>query len=355
MNDVIDIFKYAIDKSVSDIFIVAGTSIGFKVKGEIIRQDSEVITPTHAQDIITEIYKIAHRSNIIKENKIQDDFSFAISGIGRFRANIYCQRGSYAAVIRCVRFDVPSYMDIGIPMSIMDLAKIRKGLILITGPAGAGKTTTISCILNEILKNRTGHVITLEDPIEFVHSHNKSIISQREVGTDVISYKEGLKAALRQAPDVIFLGEMRDYETIQIAITAAETGQLVVSTLHTLGAVNTIDRIIDVFPATQQNQIRIQLSMVLETIVSQQLINTSDGKLIPIFDIIKMNYATRNMIREGKLHQLDASITGENAAGIQRMDTELIELYKKGKISSEQAKLYSINHERMCKKIENIC
>ena len=355
MNDVIDIFKYAIDKGVSDIFIVAGTSIGFKLKGKIVRQDGEIITPAQAQDIIAEIYSMAHRNNIIKEQKNQDDFSFAISGIGRFRVNTYCQRGSYAAVIRCVKFDVPNYINIGIPTSIMNLAKIRKGLILITGPAGAGKTTTISCILNEILKSRTAHVITLEDPIEFVHSHNKSIISQREVGTDVVSYKEGLKAALRQAPDVIFLGEMRDYETIQIAITAAETGQLVVSTLHTLGAVNTIDRIIDVFPATQQNQIRIQLSMVLETIVSQQLISTLDEKIIPVFDIIKMNYATRNMIREGKLHQLDASLTGDTSSGMQRMDTELIKLYQNGKISSEQAKLYSINHERMCKKIDNMC
>ena len=261
-----ELFQQAVGKESSDVFIIAGLPLSFKINGQIIKQSEQVLTPTDTSDFINQIYELASRTKKQqKDIRVDDDFSFAISKVGRFRVNIYHQRGSEAAVIRIVRFELPNYESLHIPKEVMSLAELRKGLVLITGPAGAGKSTTISCIIDKIRKSRNSHIITLEDPIEFVHQHAESIISQREVGTDIPSYMQGLKSALRQAPDVIFLGEMRDYETIQIAMTAAETGQLVVSTLHTLGAVNTIDRIIDVFPPLQQQQIRIQLSMAGQT------------------------------------------------------------------------------------------
>ena len=347
-----DLFQQAVGKESSDIFIIAGLPLSFKIKGQIEKQSEQILTPIDTKDLVTQIYELANRMKEQGNIKKDDDFSFSISKLGRFRVNIYHQRGSVAAVIRIVCFELPNYAELNIPKEVMALAELRKGLVLITGPAGAGKSTTISCLIDQITRTRNSHIITLEDPIEFVHQHANSIISQREVGVDVASYMQGLKSALRQAPDVIFLGEMRDYETIQIAMTAAETGQLILSTLHTLGANNTIDRIIDVFPPEQQQQIRIQLSMVLQAVISQQLIPTVDQGLVPVFEVMYVNYAIRNMIRESKLHQLNGDIYTTSQEGMQHMDTSILNLYHQGSISKEQAKLYSTHYEAMCKKLK---
>lgn len=233
----------------------------------------------------------------------------------------------------------------------MSVAAKTKGLVLVTGPAGGGKSTTLACIIDRINQTREGHIITLEEPIEYLHRNAKCAVSQREIGLDTESYLSGLRASLRQAPDVILLGEMRDYETIRTAMTAAETGHLVISTLHTVGAANTIDRIIDVFPANQQQQIRVQLAMVLQTVISQQLVPLESGGLTPAFEIMHLNNAVRNMIRESKIHQLDALIASSGGEGMITMDTSLRELAKQKKISKETAVKYSVNTEVMEKRM----
>ena len=229
----------------------------------------------------------------------------------------------------------------------MELSNLSKGLVLVTGPAGSGKSTTLACIIDRINRTRNVHVITLEDPIEFLHRHQNSVVTQREIGLDTDSYVNGLRAALRQAPDVILLGEMRDYETIRIAMTAAETGHLVISTLHTTGAANTIDRIIDIFPVGAQQQIRVQLSMVLQAVVSQQLVPTTDNVLTPAFELMFLNKAIRNLIRESKIHQIDNVISTGAAAGMVSMDNSLLKLYREGKISEDTAVMYSQDSEQM--------
>ncbi|MEG1870333.1 MAG: PilT/PilU family type 4a pilus ATPase, partial [Oscillospiraceae bacterium] len=260
-------------------------------------------------EFIKEIYLLADNRNmhhILDEG--DDDFSFAVKGVSRFRVSAYRQRGSLAAVIRIVTFELPNPSDLGIPDTVMELSKRSKGLVLVTGAAGSGKSTTLACIIDKINHTKNDHIITLEDPLEYLHRHGTSIVSQREISTDTESYVKALRAALRQSPDVILLGEMRDYETISVAMTAAETGHLIISTLHTIGVANTIDRIIDAFPSSQQRQIAIQLSMILQAVVSQQLIPTKNGGIVPAFEIMLMNNAIRNMIRESKVHQIDSVI-----------------------------------------------
>lgn len=280
-----------------------------------------------------------------------DDFSFAVPGVSRFRANIFRQRGSLAGVIRVVRFELPDAGALHLPREIVDISRMTKGMVLVTGPAGSGKSTTLACIIDAINEAREAHVITLEDPIEYLHRHKKSVVTQREIATDTGSYVTGLRASLRQAPDVILLGEMRDYETISIAMTAAETGHLILSTLHTIGAANTIDRVIDAFPPAQQQQIRTQLSMVLNAVISQQLVPTVDGGVQPVFEIMFLNNAIRNMIRESKIHQIDGIIATSQEEGMVSMDNSLIRLFRQGTITKETAVTYSSNGELMERKL----
>jgi len=302
--------------------------------------------------MITEIYGLAKNRDMDKvQSHGDDDFSFAIPGVSRFRASVFRQRGSLAGIIRVVRFELPDAGQLHLPDSIIGVSRLTKGMVLVTGPAGSGKSTTLACIIDEINSTRNAHVITLEDPIEYLHRHKQSVVTQREIVTDTDSYVTGLRASLRQAPDVILLGEMRDYETISIAMTAAETGHLILSTLHTVGAANTIDRVIDAFPPNQQQQIRTQLAMVLDAVISQQLIPTVDGGVQPAFEIMFLNNAIRNMIRESKIHQIDGVIATSQEEGMVSMDNSLIKLYRDGVISRENAAAYSSNSELMEKKL----
>lgn len=347
-----ELLKRAVDDNASDVFIIAGRGLSYKVNGVIKEIDSEIVMPDISERMIREIFDIADR-NIDKYIETgDDDFSVTIRGLSRFRVSVYKQRGSFAAVIRIVPFGIPDYKKLGIGENVIDVVNKTKGLILVTGPAGGGKSTTLACMIDRINHSRNSHIITLEEPIEYLHRNDKSIISQREIEFDTMDYVSALRASLRQAPDVILVGEMRDYETISTAMTAAETGHLVISTLHTVGASNTVDRIIDVFPANQQPQIRVQLAMLLQAIVSQQLVPTVDGGLVPVFEIMYANNAIRNMIRESKTHQLNATIVSSASEGMISMDNSLLELYKKGVISKDIAIRYALNPDNLSKRIE---
>ena len=318
------------------------------------RLNTPPFKPEDTDSFVRAIYAASGRSMdaFVANGNHDDDFSFALPGIGRFRANIFRQRGSFGAVIRVIPFGLPSAEDFNIPDEVLRFSSFQKGLVLVTGPAGAGKSTTLACIIDRLNHERTGHIITMEDPIEYVHKHGTCIVTQREVPTDVASYGEALRSAMREAPDVILLGEMRDYDTISTAVTAAEMAQLLFSTLHTTGAASTVDRIIDAFPASQQRQIRIQLSMVLQAIVSQQLVPAIDGGAVPAFEIMFVNTAIRNLIREEKTHQIDSVIAAGGAEGMRTMDQSLFDLVKAGKITKEMAVQYGIHQEALEKRFE---
>lgn len=337
----------------SDLFIIAGRPLSYRLNDQVVQDDSERLLPDDTRQLIEDIYHLAGERDMDTLNQTgDDDFSFALPGISRFRVSAYKQRGSLAAVIRIITFTLPSPKEMGIPDNIIQLSALNKGLVLVTGPAGSGKSTTLSCIIDHINHTQEKHIITLEDPLEYLHRHDKSIVSQREINTDTESYVAALRAALRQSPDVILLGEMRDFETIQVAMTAAETGHLVFSTLHTIGTANTIDRIIDVFPANQQRQIAVQLSMVLQAVICQQLVPSVDGKLVPAFEIMTMNPAIRNMIRDGKVPQIDGILySSANNDNLMAMDTYLAKLFRSGQITKETALSFAANPEMLGRKI----
>lgn len=335
----------------SDIFIVAGLPLTYRVHG-ILHKEENRLMPDMTEELIRDLYELADKRDVDPYlTSGDDDFSFAIPGLSRFRVSTYKQRGSLAAVIRVISFQLPSPENLHIPNSVLNLASLTKGMILVTGPAGSGKSTTLACIVDRINSERENHIITLEDPVEFLHRHKKSIVSQREISTDTSSYLTALRASLRQCPDAILLGEMRDYETIQTAMTAAETGHLLLSSLHTLGASNTISRIIDVFPPNQQHQIAVQLSMVLQAVVSQQLIPGKDGGLVPAFEIMIVTPAISNLIRDNKIHQIDGMIASSTKEDMISMDNSLLKLYKSGLITQETALYYSTNPDMLRRKL----
>lgn len=348
-----ELLGMAVTQKASDVFLIPGMPFSYKIGGRIIYQGESKIFPDEMRQMIEELYELAGNRRMEKvKGHGDDDFSFAIAGMARFRANVFRQRGSLAAVIRVVNFELPDPDRLHLPRTIIDVAKMTKGFVLVTGPAGSGKSTTLACIINQINRTRNAHVITLEDPIEYLHRHDQSVVTQREIATDTDSYVSGLRASLRQAPDVILLGEMRDFETVKIAMTAAETGHLVISTLHTVGAAKTIDRIIDNFPPNQQQQIRLQLSMVLQAVISQQLIPTVDGGVHPAFEIMFLNSAIRNMIRESKIHQIDSIISTSQQEGMISMDASLMNLVRDGMITRENAIIHSNNGELLVKRLE---
>ena len=331
----------AVERQASDIFFVAGGPVCEKREGRIYHMDENRLLPEDTCQVVKGIYAAAERDMDIFHANGDDDFSFAMAGLARFRVNAYRQRGSMAAVIRVVSFDIPDYKEFHIPEGVMDLADLTEGMVLITGTAGSGKSTTQACIIDRINRTRHCHIVTLEDPIEFLHRHNQSIVSQREVSIDTKDYLSALRACVRQAPDVILLGEMRDPETIHTAISAAETGHLVIATLHTRGAANSIDRIVDVFPAQQQAQVRIQLAGVLRTVVSQQLLPDVTNHQIPACEIMHANAAVRSMIRDNKIHQLNNAIATSGKEGMVTMDRAILDLYKEGLITKETALEYA--------------
>ncbi len=345
------ILEDATKHDASDLFIVAGKPLTYKTKGEMKKLEDAPMLPKDTYEFVTGIYALAKREISNFEDDGDDDFSFAIPGISRFRVSTFKQRGSYSAVIRIISFQLPKPKDLSIPDSVMELANMRRGMVLITGPAGSGKSTTLACIIDKINHEREEHIITLEDPLEFLHHHDKCIVSQREISTDTDSYLTALRAALRQSPDVILLGEMRDYETINTAVTAAETGHLIFSSLHTIGASNTIDRIIDAFPASQQRQISIQLASVLQAVVSQKLLPSINGEVVPAFEIMVLTPAIRNLIREGKVHQIDGIIYTSAANNMIAMDTSIYNLYKAGIIDKHTAISEAVNPDMMTKRL----
>ena len=347
MTDWMVYLRQAVEHQASDVFFVAGKPACEKLDGRIRPLDTERLLPPDTQAIIEGIYETAGRPMDAYHRQGDDDFSFSVPGLARFRANTFRQRGSMAAVIRLVSFDIPDWRAIGIPETVMDLADIPSGMVLVTGTAGSGKSTTQACIIDRINRTRDCHIVTLEDPIEFLHRHQKSIVSQREIAIDTKDYLSALRACVRQAPDVILLGEMRDPETIHTAISAAETGHVVIATLHTKGAVNAIDRIIDAFPSTQQTQIRVQLAAVLRTVVSQQLLPDPHGGLVPACEIMQVNSAVRSLIRDNKNHQLMNVIASGGKDGMVSMDQSILALCRAGKITRETALLHADNPEQL--------
>lgn len=352
MKDIELVLEEAISSEASDIFLVAGCPYSLKIKGEIIQMDDQRLTPKDTEIAIKKLYSLSilDRYQHFIENG-DDDFSFSLPNVGRFRVNVYLQRNSQAAVLRVVKFDLPDPKKMSIPQQIIDFYKIKKGMILVSGPAGSGKSTTLACIIDKINTTRNAHIVTIEDPIEFLHNHKRSIVSQREVYHDTKDYLHALRSALRETPEVILLGEMRDAETITTAISAAETGHLLLSTLHTVGAANTLDRILDTF-GHNQDQVRSQLSMVLHAVVSEQLLPTIQGGVVPAFEIMLVNPAIRSQIREGKVHQINNTIATGRSQGMVSMDDSIFDLFKQGMITSETAELYAINPEQMKKRVQ---
>ena len=343
--------SYATTNHASDIFIIAGRPLSFKIDGKL-TSHGERLMPDDTENLLRHIYQMANGRNFDHFlDTGDDDFSFSIPGLSRFRVNTYRQRGSLAAVIRVIAFELPDPDVLNIPEDVMSAADFSKGMVLVTGPAGSGKSTTLACIIDRINHSREGHIITLEDPLEYLHRHDKCIVSQREICTDTESYLVSLRATLRQSPDVILLGEMRDYETIQTAMTAAETGHLVLSSLQTTGAANTIGRIVDVFEPAQQRQISIQLSMVLQAVISQQLVPDVNGHTIPVFEVMRLNPAIRNMIRDNKVHQIDGVIASSAHEHMRSMDQSLLELYKQKKITKETALNFASNADMLKRKL----
>jgi len=348
--NLIELLCIGIDKNASDVHLTVGLPPTFRIDGQLVSLIEDKLTPDDTLDLVKQALDEKRLNKLNEDGEI--DFSYSIPSVGRFRVNVFKQRGTYAMVLRIIPLDIPLMNELGIPPVVNELSRLPRGLILVTGPTGSGKTTTLASIINKINTERRCHIITLEDPLEYLHKHKKSIVNQREIGSDTHSFANGLRGALREDPDVILVGEMRDLETISIAITAAETGHLVLSTLHTNGAAKTIDRIVDVFPPYQQQQIRVQLSAVIEAVISQQLLPKATGSgRVAAHEIMLATPAIRNLIREGKNHQIDTSIQTSGALGMQTMDTSLINLYKRGAITKETAISQAYNMDEVKKKI----
>ncbi|MEG1458528.1 MAG: type IV pilus twitching motility protein PilT [Acetivibrio sp.] len=331
-----DLLSKAKELGASDLHITVGIPPKCRVNGELENLEFERFLPPDTEALILPM--LDTRLKGILDEKGEVDFAYSLPNLGRYRVNVFKQRGSYALVIRLVGTTIPSIEQLGIPESVVELTRKKRGMVLVTGPTGSGKSTTLASLINIINEEYNTHVITLEDPIEYLHNHKKAIVNQREIGLDTISYSNALRAALREDPDIILVGEMRDLDTISTAITAAETGHLVFSTLHTIGAAATIDRIIDVFPPHQQQQIRIQLASVLESVISQQLIPRSDthGR-VAAYEVMHATPAIKNLIREGKSHQITSIIQTSKKMGMQTMDDAIYDLYLKRKIDSDRA------------------
>ena len=350
MYDLNEILIQSVKERASDIHLTSGRAPSYRVDGVLAPIMGERLTPQMLEDILLPLIDKRHREEL--EETGQTDFAYAISGVGRFRVNVFKQRGTLAAVMRSLPFNIPDPEDLGIPREVVEMTSRKRGLVLVTGPTGSGKSTTLASLIHVINRTYPYHIITLEDPIEYLHRHDKSVVNQREIGSDSTDYAQALRAALREDPDVILVGEMRDLETISTAITAAETGHLVFSTLHTIGADKTIDRIIDVFPPNQQQQVRIQLASVLECIVSQQLLKKADGSgRVAALEVLFANNAVRNLIRESKTYQIPSIMQTNKRAGMQTMDDALYDLFMRKVIDGDTAVTYAQEPVSMNRKV----
>ncbi|TYQ12837.1 UNVERIFIED_CONTAM: twitching motility protein PilT [Acetivibrio alkalicellulosi] len=344
MIDLKELLRMGVEKKASDIHITVGRAPSFRINGHMAPIDAEVLTPEDTRQYARHCLDDEKFDQFMSTGDV--DCSMTVAGVSRFRVNAFFQRGSVAMVFRVLSSNIPTIETLNLPPVIKDLCSIKEGLILVTGPTGSGKSTTMASIINEINLNKGGHILTLEDPVEYVFKHERCIVNQREMGQDSKTYASALKASLREDPDVIFIGEMRDVESISIAVTAAETGHLVLSTLHTLGAAKTIDRLIDVFPPYQQQQIRVQVSSALKAVISQRLLPDIEHKgRVAAFEIMVVTPAISNLIREGKGAGINSCIqTGFNN-GMQLLDKSIADLVEQGKVSREDAYAYCVDKD----------
>ncbi|MDP4180194.1 MAG: type IV pilus twitching motility protein PilT [Bacillota bacterium] len=346
-----ELLKMAVNSKASDIHITTGRAPSFRINGHMKQLEMDKLT---YEDTLAYAKVCLDKEKMERLTSIGEvDFSMTVPDVSRFRVNAFFQRGSIAMVFRALASEIPTLSSLNLPPVIKQISEIKEGLILVTGPTGSGKSTTVASIINEINATKDGHILTLEDPVEYIFNHDKCIVNQREIGHDSKSYNNALRAALREDPDVIFIGEMRDVESISIAVTAAETGHLVLSTLHTLGAAKTIDRMIDVFPSHQQQQIRVQVSTALKAVISQRLIPEINHKgRVAALEIMLVTPAISNQIREGKSTGINSSIQMGGTMGMQLLDKAIADLYIQDWISKEDAIEYCADKENMQKYIE---
>ncbi len=337
------------DRGASDIHLAPGSPVMYRIDGDMVPASEERIMPFEIEELVAPMLTEEQKDELQRNGEL--DFAYSIAGFSRVRFNVFRQRGTYALAMRILSFEIPDAKKLGLPASVLDLTNKKRGLVLVTGATGSGKSTSLASLIHIIATTYAKTIITLEDPIEYLHAHNKSMVLQREIGYDSLSYANALRAALREDPDVILVGEMRDLETINIAITAAETGHLVFSTLHTNSAASTIDRVIDVFPPHQQQQIRVQLSSVLEGVIAQQLLPKEGGGRIASFEVMLANPAIRNLIREGKSFQIPSMIQTNKKIGMQTMDDAIYDLYMKSLISAETAITFAHEPTTMTQKV----
>jgi twitching motility protein PilT len=333
----IEFLKLAHERMASDIHITVNSPVMFRIHGELRQIDDQVLTPSATLELAKELLTTEQYETFLVKGDL--DLSYGIPDVSRYRVNVYKQKGNVSLTIRLIPSKIPAMEALGLPPIAEEFAKKPQGLLLVTGPTGSGKSTTLAAILDYINRTRNDHIITLEDPIEFVHPHKSCIVNQREIGVDTETFSSGLRAALRQDPDVILVGEMRDLETISIAITAAETGHLVFGTLHTADAPQTIDRIIDVFPSEAQQQVRVQLANVMLGVMAQRLLPTTDGSgRVASIEVLVNTPAVANLIRSEKVHQIRSVMQTGKAQGMQTMEMSLRELLQQRKITVESAK-----------------
>lgn len=345
------LFKLMIDSGASDLHLTVGSSPGLRVNGEMVRVKIPSLNGDDTKRLVYQILSESQRSEY--EKNMELDFSFGIKGLARFRANVFYSKGGVAAVFRTIPSIIPDFKALNLPKVLLEMTDVSNGLILITGPTGSGKSTTLAALLDRLNEKEAGHIITLEDPIEFVHPHKNCIVNQREIGTDTLSFHKALKSLLRQDPDIVLVGELRDAETIEAALTIAETGHLVFGTLHTNSCVQTINRIVNVFAADQQEQIRTLLSFVLQGVVAQQLIPKSfEPGRVAALEVMVPTSGIRNLIREDKVHQIYSQMQiGQDKTGMVTMNQSLVRFVESGLISPETAMTYATVPEELAKKL----
>ena len=346
--DIKTLIEFTVNRKASDLHLLVGRPPMIRVNGQLAPVlGQEVISPEIAEQLVFSLLSVEQKEILLVNKEV--DFSFEAQGLGRFRVNAYSQKGSYAAALRLINNKIPTIDELGLPPICHQVTKLKQGFVLITGPTGHGKSTTLAAILEEINNTRPVHIVTIEDPVEYILDQKQALISQREMKSDTHSWEIALRSCLREDPDVVMVGEMRDFETIAAALTIAETGHLVLATLHTNSAAQTIDRVVDVFPENQQAQVRMQLSFTLEMILSQRLVPAINGGRVPASEILLNTSAVKNVIREAKTHMIDNMIQTSTALGMMTLEMDLARLVKSGQISMEVARGFALRPEELAK------